>query len=272
MTTAALVEGIAARPRRRLEVQLANGVSRIFRRQARAFPAQRVAEAAIEMSPQRIDEVAVPRDDDAFLQLVYSLWPDEEQPITNVISLFGGRAALSASNYTLARLGYPRSATLLDVVADRLAANALERATGIEQVSMERIRNKLVQGLRDGKEARVIARDLRSEFEGWTRTSARGKLKPGDRAIVRRADMIARTEIAEATESASYDVMAAHGVSGRRWVTADDERVDNDGISGPCIDNEEAGVVPIADPFPSGAMWPPQHPLCRCTTIPVYEQ
>lgn len=250
---------------------MAVAVGRIFRRQGRAFPAQTVAEWGIAMAPRRVDEVAVPRNDDAYLWRVYESWPAEDEALSNVIALFGGRAQLAGTNYTLARLGFPRASSLLPVAAERMAENALQHATGIEQVSMERIRDRLVEGLRAGKDARAIARDLRAEFEGWSRPSARGRLTAAERAIVTRADMIARTEVAEAFESASYDVMVAHGVSGRRWVTAEDERVDHDGVSGPCIDNEAAGVVPIGDAFPSGHMWPPAHPNCRCVTVEAWQ-
>lgn len=260
----ALIEAVVrVAPRARLERDLRAAMGRVWRRQGRAFPALRVARAAAERyGSHAVSEVAQPRSNDPLLNMVAEAWPDEEPAIARILSLHGRRAATAAVNLTLARIGYPRAESLLPAVSDWIAQHALERAEGIEQVSMERIRNRIAEGLRAGKDARAIARDIREEFDGWARSSARGKLTGDERAIVRRAEVVARTEVAEGWEQASYQTLLANGWSARVWIHSEDERVDDGGVSGPCIDNAAAGPVPIADPFPSGVMWPPQHPNC----------
>jgi hypothetical protein len=36
-----------------------------------------------------------------------------------------------------------------------------------------------------------------------------------------------------------------------------------------CVSNEEAGVISLHAPFPSGDDAPPAHPNCRCVIVPV---
>ena len=47
----------------------------------------------------------------------------------------------------------------------------------------------------------------------------------------------------------------------KSWVTVGDLRVSKE----ICQLNEAAGAIPIDQPFPSGHMFQPGHPNCRCT-------
>lgn len=247
---------VRQRGRATIERGMRSGMTRVWLAQGRAFPAQRVAREALVLRPQDVVEVADPQHSgDPILRLVAGAWPAREEAIAKVISLFGARAATTAMNWTLARIGYPRATSLLPVVSDWLGEHALTRAAGIEGTSMERIRRILADGIEANRDARAIAREIRREFTSW------GKA---------RAEMVARTEVAEAWEESSYQALAANGWSAREWVTSEDDWVDKDGLSGPCIDNAAAGPVPIGQAFPSGAMHPPQHPHCRCTTVPAF--
>ena len=57
---------------------------------------------------------------------------------------------------------------------------------------------------------------------------------------------------------------AAPSATGFRWI------VDDGGT--PCPDAEDnalQGEVAKGDPFPTGDMYPPAHPGCRCLIVPV---
>ena len=48
----------------------------------------------------------------------------------------------------------------------------------------------------------------------------------------------------------------------KAWRTQQDDQVDD-----PCVLNEGAGWIPLAQSFPTGDMMPPQHIFCRCRNI-----
>lgn len=272
MTTATeaveLVEASFEVIRDRLERRLAGRVARVFRAQRQAFPGKSVARAALDRFAAPLQEA--PNTDDALAQLVLEFWRDGEEELAQAVALEAARAAGTAGNLTLARIGYAASFTVGVAVRDRIATGSLAAATRIEEESRRRIRVILARGIDAGLPADAVARQIRQEFTDWTRPpGARGRLTPEERRLTYRAQRIARTEIAEAWESTQYEVMARNGWQGRQWLTARDERVDGGDPSGPCVQNEAAGVVAIDRPFPSGVYYPPQHPLCRCTVVPA---
>jgi hypothetical protein len=76
-----------------------------------------------------------------------------------------------------------------------------------------------------------------------------------------RARMIAVTETARAESMGQFVSMLSLGVKQKQWMTTT-------GACTKCADNELQGPVPILDPYPSGDMGPPAHPLCRCSSAP----
>jgi SPP1 gp7 family putative phage head morphogenesis protein len=86
-----------------------------------------------------------------------------------------------------------------------------------------------------------------------------------------RAEMIARTETAMADVTGniiSYREAEGYGITiFKQWVTANDDLVSED-----CAMNGESEPIPMDDIFPSGAMWPPEHPNCRCDIVPVVQE
>lgn len=91
-----------------------------------------------------------------------------------------------------------------------------------------------------------LSRDLRNGINGMSKV---------------RAGVIARTETANALESAFMDRAKDMKVTGKEWVVTDPCDI--------CAANGDAGVIPIKDPFPSGDVRPPAHPNCRCALAPV---
>lgn len=72
-----------------------------------------------------------------------------------------------------------------------------------------------------------------------------------------RAQMIAATELARAVSAATADGYERRGVTHSTWSTAYDDRV-----CPACDANEAEGAHELGIPFISGAMYPPQHPMC----------
>ena len=114
--------------------------------------------------------------------------------------------------------------------------------------------NSLVaQTIEQGESLQTLTKNLRSGF-GFSRS---------------RAEMIARTETANAQTDGSIKSYQSQGTEGKEWLTAGDERVDGGDPSGPCIDAEGQGPIPVGQPFNNGFMGPAAHPRCRCTLLPV---
>ncbi len=80
-----------------------------------------------------------------------------------------------------------------------------------------------------------------------------------------RADMIARTELANAHVSGNVDGWRETGlVEGKRSILGDLHDIDDQ-----CDDCADAGVVALDDEFAPGYTQPPYHPNCICDVEPV---
>lgn len=91
--------------------------------------------------------------------------------------------------------------------------------------------------------------------------SIRGVLTVKSRAL-----MIATTELNRAMSAAAYGRYKAAGHAATTWATARDDRV-----CPICTENTLAGEIPIGEPYPSGDLYPPGHPWCRCACLPAIE-
>lgn len=125
----------------------------------------------------------------------------------------------------------------------------------------------LVSGLE--KRTRSIMQTLLADSEterwGWERTAR--EIEDRFTNMTRsRAETIARTELADAHETAlriqADEMISAAGIPlEKRWLITFDDKTDED-----CIANRDAGWIPLERTYPNGADQPPQHPNCRCTT------
>lgn len=79
-----------------------------------------------------------------------------------------------------------------------------------------------------------------------------------------RAELIAENEAALMLGELETEVYKRNGVKLKYLITARDERV-----CPICVADEEAGRIPIDDPFPSGYLFVPVHKRCRCFVMPV---
>jgi hypothetical protein len=77
-----------------------------------------------------------------------------------------------------------------------------------------------------------------------------------------RTDMTARTEVSASSNFGAMEAYKQAGVEEIEWKTVDPQDED-------CLDNENI-TVKIGEAFPSGDEYPPVHPNCVCTTVPVF--
>jgi SPP1 gp7 family putative phage head morphogenesis protein len=82
--------------------------------------------------------------------------------------------------------------------------------------------------------------------------------------VQQRAGMIATTETARAVSAATQDTYKQQGIDRVTWEIAPDERV-----CVVCAANHDAGPTGRDEPFPSGDLYPPAHPWCRCALVPA---
>lgn len=99
--------------------------------------------------------------------------------------------------------------------------------------------------------------------EGGTQAAIEARLKAFLTDPVN-AQRIVQTELTRAINAAAVALYQSKQVYLVRWLTEHDARVCPE-----CDANQAAGPWPLGQPFPSGAIAPPQHPRCRCALIPA---
>jgi len=120
---------------------------------------------------------------------------------------------------------------------------------GLNDETREQMRGIIQYAIKQKRGVPGLSRDLRNQMKNMSKI---------------RSKVIARTETADALESAFMDRAHDMGVTGKEWVITDTGDWDC-----MCEENANAGVIPIDKPFPSGDMSPPAHPNCRCALAPV---
>lgn len=111
-------------------------------------------------------------------------------------------------------------------IADKMARwirhNGLSQAKLINRSSMQRARNLIARGIRDGKSLAQIASELSTH-----RSISRRGLKKYGYSPKKHAKMIVRTEIARAKAEAQQEALAASGLTfkSKAWVHVGDDRV-----------------------------------------------
>lgn len=124
--------------------------------------------------------------------------------------------------------------------------------SGINDYTLERLRKTLAEGTRNGEGVDGLKSRVETVFE-----SARGP----------RAEKIARTEVLRASNFGTQEAYKQSGVVKRKeWLTAIDSRVC------PICAPLDGKIVDLNKNFSTSegpVDYPPAHPQCRCTTIPV---
>jgi len=131
---------------------------------------------------------------------------------------------------------------------------------GLDIETRKQLSKVISDGIKNKRGIPGIKSDIRHKLD-WMARGAPSDIK--GLTLASRAELIARTETANALSQASLDTMEDMGIEGKEWVTAGDDKVSDE-----CLGNEAEGVIPVNQEFSGGVMAPPQHPDCRCTLAP----
>jgi hypothetical protein len=155
----------------------------------------------------------------------------------------GGRlpqALTSISDWNAWKAGNGDAAELLDAGGWKQLLDAADvTVKSIADTSLDRVGTLLADGASSGASVDEISGSIRDFLDN-----------------PERADMIASTELARATELASMDSYAANGITRWDWILSPD-------ACRSCT--EQAG----ANPHSIGDVSPPLHPNCECASAPV---
>jgi SPP1 gp7 family putative phage head morphogenesis protein len=183
-------------------------------------------------------------------------------------------------NHILEQLDMDGWAVIQDATSDileELTKDGVYQALlqiGLDDSAMTEQMNSLAVKWAEDHSAELVSIDdatknfLRSDIstaveEGWSNRQLGNTLAQNYAFSVDRAETIARTETATADVQGNLIAYKESGVvEGKEWIVGD-ECCDD------CADNEDAGVIPLDDDFPSGDDAPPLHPSCRCDLLPV---
>lgn len=96
--------------------------------------------------------------------------------------------------------------------------------------------------------------------EGWSSNQLAAVIEASYSFSTKRAETIARTELARAQSYGNYITWHLTGLAiFVQWVTSEDE-----GVCDICDGFEAQGVVPLGHEFAPGIEYPTAHPHCRC--------
>jgi HK97 family phage portal protein len=159
-------------------------------------------------------------------------------------------ATLYAGREALRNLDSDRQFTIENPRAvEWLRDNALTHARSVLDTIKEEVRNRIATGVSEGRSINEIAEHIGEFFDEQSQW---------------RALRIARTEVISGYAEGSIEGYRQSGVvKGKRWLTANDDRVDDE-----CAENEADGAIGLESNFSTGHSAPPVHPNCRCTLQP----
>lgn len=131
-----------------------------------------------------------------------------------------------------------------------------QTVTSINETTRKALRKVLAQGVEEGWPYPRTAKEIRNTFDGFAGLMPQAHIRD-------RAELVAKTEIANATEYGmmlSAQEMQATGLTmEHRWSTSG-------GACDICAPNPSVGWIPLDLAFPSGHMRAPVHPACSCFT------
>lgn len=153
----------------------------------------------------------------------------------------------------LAFLGIPAEIDLSSQTASAyLKIDGVDFVKGVNENTRDALRDTLKEGLVNEEGIDQLSKRVSSVF-----SDAKGQ----------RSRMISRTEVLRSTNFATEEAFRqSQVVRGKEWLTAQDERVDDECAA---LDGK---IIDIEDDFHEGKFsdeFPPLHPNCRCTILPV---
>jgi uncharacterized protein with gpF-like domain len=185
----------------------------------------------------------------------------------------------------MAALSGPVSSATLEAAREMAASYARKRANtlakGLTQSDLKALSEAVASGLERGLGPRELARELdmirdldsnraaalrnlnaKLLEDGYSLDERRAILaKEKEKLLKARRETIARTETGQAQGQGRLATAELRGQKFKVWMSVNDEIVRDDHV-----ENQEAGAIPIDEPFPSGAMYAPDGVNCRCST------
>lgn len=169
-------------------------------------------------------------------------------------------------------LGVEARSEVLNVVNEFALDYARQRAAAMVGMRMDEL-GRLVPNpnavwqITEGTREFLRADVSQAIAEGWSNDRLSTEIAESYGFSKERATVIARTETIRASNEGALAGYKASGVvSGKEWLTAEDDRVSEE-----CQANGDAGVLALDADFPSGDSCPPVHPQCRCSLSPVVD-
>ena len=149
-------------------------------------------------------------------------------------------------------LGLRQSLTFNEKSLKWIQTEGLKFVTGVNETTREDLKVAIGEGLQSEESIDQLKGRILGVFESATKS---------------RAEMIARTEVLRATNFATNEAYKQSGiVKSKEWLTALDERTCE--ICTP-LDTKIVGVNESFNTSVGAVDFPPVHPRCRCTIIPV---
>lgn len=168
---------------------------------------------------------------------------------TIVGSLQGLSAAVQSDYWTAWQPGHGEAAAN---AADGAMRGLLDEAgltiRGMADTQIDRLGNRIAEGLQSGESMEAVGRSLREMLEPL----------PG-LGLEDRAEMIANTEYARAMTVASEQTYQELGVETEEWIEEGDACEE-------CKENGESSPLKAGEEWPNGPV--PVHPRCRCAQAP----
>lgn len=124
------------------------------------------------------------------------------------------------------------------------------KLSGVDETTAKWVKDQIVSGKKSGLSNAQIADTIRDAVP----ETYKG-----------RADRIVRTETSQMVGESEHITADRNGASHKEWVTVSDGEVCD-----LCEDNEMAGQIGIDQKFPSGDLYEPAHPNCRCLVEYVF--
>ncbi len=124
---------------------------------------------------------------------------------------------------------------------------------GINEETRKQLSKVIADGIKNKRGIPGIKSDIRHKLD-WMARGAPSDIK--GLTLASRAELIARTETAEALSQASLDNMEAMGIDGKEWITSGSAISQKD----ECGKNQAQGIIPVGQAFSSGHQGPPAHP------------
>lgn len=197
-------------------------------------------------------------------------WDDIAEDLMPLLQQIAADGVTVAARQLSAEIGLS-----LDQANERAIAWAKDRAA--ELVGKKWVDGELVNNPNAAWSIEESTRDLlradvtRAMEEGLSNDALAAIIEENYAFSESRAEMIARTETAIADTQGNVEAYKEAEKNGiviyKEWLTADD-----DAVSEECAINGESEPIPMDEAFPSGAMWPPEHPNCRCAMVPVVQE